>query len=138
MAHSTGETSAPTIVDNGIRYFHDRFLSTTSTNRCSPGCWLHTEKQREGGGGPGETHPDSFHHEADVADAHEVGALVDGVDGLDVAGDLRGARRRLRVRTEEGGATATVCQQTNEGELISRNRKVSLPRPDPDDGNYNR
>lgn len=38
----------------------------------------------------GETHPDSFHHEADVADAHEVGALVDGVDGLDVAGDLRG------------------------------------------------
>lgn len=38
----------------------------------------------------GETHPDSLHHEADVADAHEVGALVDGVDGLDVAGDLRG------------------------------------------------
>lgn len=37
----------------------------------------------------GDTDPDSFHHEADVADAHEVGALVDGVDGLDVAGDLR-------------------------------------------------
>lgn len=81
----------------------------------------------------GETHPDSFHHEADVADAHEVGALVDGVNGLDMAGDLRGARRRFRVGTEQEGVKTTVCQQANEGELTSRNRKVSLPRPDPDD-----
>lgn len=35
-----------------------------------------------------ETYPDPFHHEADVADAHEVRALIDGVNGLDVAGDL--------------------------------------------------
>lgn len=48
------------------------------------------EKWREIEGKQGKTHPDSFHHEADVADSHEVGALVDGVDGLDVAGDLRG------------------------------------------------
>lgn len=47
----------------------------------------HREREREI---LGETHPDSFHHEADVADAHEVGALVDGVNGLDMAGDLRG------------------------------------------------
>ena len=36
------------------------------------------------------THPDPFHHEADVANAHEVCALVDGIDGLHMAGDLRG------------------------------------------------
>lgn len=35
-----------------------------------------------------ETYPDPFHHEADVADAHEVRALIDGINGLDVAGDL--------------------------------------------------
>lgn len=46
----------------------------------------HGEREREK---LGETHPDSFHHETDVSDAHEVGALVDGVDGFDVAGDLR-------------------------------------------------
>lgn len=37
---------------------------------------------------PTETHPDSLHHEADVANVLELGALVDGVNGLDVAGDL--------------------------------------------------
>lgn len=37
----------------------------------------------------GETHPDSFHHEADVADVLELGALVDGINGLDVTGDLK-------------------------------------------------
>lgn len=36
-----------------------------------------------------ETHPDSFHHEADVANAHEVGPLIDGIDGLDMTGDLK-------------------------------------------------
>lgn len=36
-----------------------------------------------------EAHPDPLHHEADVADVLELGALVDGVDGLDVAGDLK-------------------------------------------------
>ena len=35
------------------------------------------------------THPDPLHHEADVANAHEVRALVDGIDGLHMAGDLR-------------------------------------------------
>lgn len=36
-----------------------------------------------------EAHPDPFHHEADVADVLELGALIDGVDGLDVTGDLK-------------------------------------------------
>lgn len=36
-----------------------------------------------------ETHPDSFHHEADVADVLELGALVDGINSLDVTGDLK-------------------------------------------------
>ena len=35
------------------------------------------------------THPDPFHHEADVTDAHEVCGLIDGVDSLHVAGDLQ-------------------------------------------------
>lgn len=36
-----------------------------------------------------ETHPDSFHHEADVADVLELGPLIDGINGLDVTGDLK-------------------------------------------------
>lgn len=35
-------------------------------------------------------HPYSLDHEADIADAHEICALVDGIDGLDVIGDLSG------------------------------------------------
>lgn len=35
-----------------------------------------------------KTHSDPFHHEADVANAHEVSALVDGIDGSDMTGDL--------------------------------------------------
>lgn len=35
-----------------------------------------------------ETHSDSLDHEADVANVLELGALVDGIDGLDVTGDL--------------------------------------------------
>ena len=35
------------------------------------------------------THPDPLHHEADVANAHEVRALVDSIDGFHMAGDLR-------------------------------------------------
>jgi len=35
------------------------------------------------------THPDPFHHEADVADPNKVCALIDGIDGLDVTGDLK-------------------------------------------------
>lgn len=38
-------------------------------------------------------HPDPFHHEADVSDAHEVCALVNGVDGSYMTGDLRRKRR---------------------------------------------
>lgn len=34
------------------------------------------------------TYLDPFNHEADVSDAHEVGGLVNGVDGLYMAGDL--------------------------------------------------
>lgn len=36
------------------------------------------------------THSDSFNHEADVADAHEICSLVDGVYGFHMAGDLQG------------------------------------------------
>lgn len=36
-----------------------------------------------------ETHPDPLHHEADVANVLELGALIDGVDGLHVTGDLK-------------------------------------------------
>lgn len=39
------------------------------------------------------THPDSFHHEADVADALKVCALIDGVDGFHVTGNLRNPRK---------------------------------------------
>lgn len=39
-----------------------------------------------------ETHPDSFHHEADVTYALEVRALVNGVNSLYVAGDLQGVQ----------------------------------------------
>lgn len=35
------------------------------------------------------THPDSFHHEADVADALKVCALIYGVDGLHMTGNLQ-------------------------------------------------
>lgn len=35
-----------------------------------------------------KTYPDSFHHEADVTNAHEVCALIDGINGLHMTGDL--------------------------------------------------
>lgn len=35
------------------------------------------------------TNPDSFNHEADVSDAHEVCHLVNGVECAHMAGDLQ-------------------------------------------------
>lgn len=36
-----------------------------------------------------KTHPDPFHHEADVANAHEVCALIDSINRFDMTGDLK-------------------------------------------------
>lgn len=36
-----------------------------------------------------ETHPDPFHHETDVANAHEVCTLIDGINSFDMTGDLK-------------------------------------------------
>lgn len=56
-------------------------------------------------------HPDPFHHEANVSNAHEISGLVNGVNGLYMAGNLERVMRGTLGGSQINGINLILLEQ---------------------------